>query len=86
MIDAGADVNIQNNYGSTALILSSLGSRYLKTVQLLIEAGADWNIKNKHDKDFLDYLCDEYIKIIIKYYPEKYKEYLIKKNAEKYNL
>jgi len=47
LIDAGADINIQNNYGNTALILASQSSLY-ESVKLLLDAGADMSIKNKN--------------------------------------
>ena len=83
LINAGADVNIKNNYGNTALILASSRNQ-IENVKLLIEAGADWNLKNDEDSDFLDYLSNN--NVIIELYPDQYKEYLIKKDAEKYNL
>jgi hypothetical protein len=50
----------------------------------LIEYGADWNLLNINNKDFLDNLSDP--KLIIEKYPEKYKNYLIKKEVQEYNL
>ena len=48
----------------------------------LIDAGADWNIKEKiFNTDFMFYLDDNVKKDIINKYPEKYKQYLIKKRA-----
>jgi ankyrin repeat protein len=44
LIEAGADVNAQDNRGYTALIRAS-GWRYTEIVKLLIEAGADVNAK-----------------------------------------
>jgi len=47
LIEAGADINVRNNYGNTALMLSSwYGS--IDIVKTLIEAGADIN---EHDND-----------------------------------
>jgi len=92
LIGAGADVNIQNNNGSgwTPLHYAAYWNE-IRMMRLLIEAGADWNIKNENGKYFLDMLHNSNTKKnIIELYPEKYKEYLIKKdiidNVKKYNL
>jgi len=89
LINSGANIFIKNNIGNTALILAAINEN-LDAINLLIVAGADWHIKNMHNKDFFDYLnyeSESYAKDIIVKYPEKYKEYLIKKEAEeKYNL
>lgn len=69
----------------TSKFYKSIPQESIKKVKLLIDAGADWNIKNADDKDFLDFL-DDYKEEIINLYPEQYKEYLMKKNANKYNL
>ena len=66
----------------------------------IIDKGADWSIVNFDGKDFMDALYynnsihpklqysekDNIINDIIKKYPEKYKEYLIKKDSNKYNI
>ena len=93
LITAGVDLDITDIKGNTALILVAdyHNSEYqIEMIKLLIDNGADWNIKNVYKDDFLDKLYNngnEKIKnIIIELYPEKYEEYLMKKNAEKYNL
>jgi ankyrin repeat protein len=85
LIEKGADVNCRNNYGNTPLMESSYQG-HLEIVKVLIENGVDWNIKNNENKDFVDYLSDSNKNIIIREYPEEYKEYLFKKKVEKYNL
>ena len=55
LAEQGADVNIQNIYGNTALILSSrLG--HLEIVKFLIEQGADVNLRDDNGKTFFNYL------------------------------
>lgn len=47
LIKAGADINLPNRYGSTALMLASKYSNYTsteKTVEMLIKFGADLNL------------------------------------------
>jgi ankyrin repeat protein len=44
LIDAGANLNLQNTYGRTALHVAAAGKNY-KLVKSLIEAGANANIK-----------------------------------------
>lgn len=46
LIKIGADVNIKNNYNSTALHVAST-NRYDKNIKLLLKAGAEINIKDK---------------------------------------
>ena len=46
LIDAGADVNIKNDDGGTALINAMWCDRAIYTVRMLIDAGADVNIKS----------------------------------------
>jgi len=51
LVSAGADVNVKDKYGQTALILTAswpTGFDRLDIVKLLIEAGADVNIKNNY--------------------------------------
>ena len=52
LIDAGADVNIKDKDGSTALMWAS-DNGHTETVKLLIDAGADVNIKNKYGRTAL---------------------------------
>lgn len=83
LIRSGIDINAQNNYGGTALMFAA---RKISIAKILIDAGADLNIRNDIGEDFIDSLTDRNRNIILKAYPEKYKEYLEKKDAEKYNL
>jgi len=77
----GANVN-NNDISLTQPIITSN-----KATFLLIDAGANWNLKNDQNRDFLDYLTVEEKNRIIGYYPEKYKKYLIiKSGQEEYNL
>ena len=89
LISIDVNLDAQESYGgNTALMKAALNSlSHYDIVKILIEAGADWNIKNKSNKDFLDNMIfDARRKQLIKDYPEKYEEYLAKKEAEKYNL
>jgi ankyrin repeat protein len=85
LVKNGADINHQDNEGVTPLMLAGKMNSF-EMLQLLIEAGADWNLKNNNKKDFFNYLMENKEKMIIEDYPEQYKEYLIKKDADKYNL
>jgi ankyrin repeat protein len=85
LIENGADVNYTDQYGWTPLMCSSLNG-HLEIVKVLIENGVDWNIKNDENKDFVDHLSDSNKNIIIREYPEEYKEYLFKKDVEKHNF
>ena len=53
LIEAGAELNIQNDYDSTALHLTE---KNMDTIRILLEAGADPNIKDK-DWDYPYYFA-----------------------------
>ena len=68
LLDAGADIDKQNNkYGNTALILSAMDNN-LKLIELILDYGADEFILNYNNESFYDYLNDENKK----YFREKY--------------
>lgn len=50
LIDAGADVDIKENNGLTAL---SMATHDLRAVKILIDAGSDVNVKDKDNNTFL---------------------------------
>jgi len=52
LIDAGADLNVQDACGNTALIVA-VRDRNLDMANLLIDAGADLNLQNKDGKTAL---------------------------------
>jgi ankyrin repeat protein len=49
LIENGANVNVQNNEGYTPLYLSVI-LEHFKSAQLLLDAGADVNIKDNEEK------------------------------------
>lgn len=53
LIDAGANLNIQNNDGSTALHTAAFFCR-TEIVKMLLEKGADKTIKNNYNKTALE--------------------------------
>lgn len=97
IIDAGADVNIGNIKKDDPPLIIAFRRycaywRDIQIVYLLIESGADWNLKDStnadrnHD-DFINYT--DFYKMtnhFINKYPEKYKEYLLKKQCDIYNI
>jgi hypothetical protein len=72
----------------------------IRMLHHIISRDADWSITDDDGKDFMDAIYynsssmprltridkDKIIDNIIKRYPKKYEEYLIKKTANKYNL
>jgi ankyrin repeat protein len=48
LIDVGADLNVKNNGGGTALMMAA-GRGHIQTVEALIAAGADQNIVNEKE-------------------------------------
>jgi len=55
LIESGADLNLQNNQGNTALIQAAKGNK-MHIVNLLLKNGADITIFNNENKTFFDYL------------------------------
>jgi len=98
LIKSGANLDYQDENGTTALILSSMGltgassDYFTSMMEKLIKAGADWNIKHHfsvdYSKDFFWYLSknEEVKSHILKKYHKQYEIYLTKKNADKFNL
>ena len=85
LVENGAKLDIQDSIGDTALIKATYKGRY-KVMNRLIELGAEWYIKDKRGEDFLSFLEKPKIKELIEKYPDKYAEYKMKVDAEKYNL
>jgi ankyrin repeat protein len=93
LVKYGADINTQDTNGKTALIKSAEYPRYNVMIKL-IEMNAEWYIQDEDDCDFLDNLNTSSLKRsgkshaddLKKQYPNKYKEYLMKKDANMYNL
>ena len=75
LLNAGADVNIQNNNGETALIWTIKDEKD-ETAKLLVNAGADVNIQDNDGITALSSLFEkaESNVIIISHYPEQFLE------------
>ena len=91
LINNGADVNYVTKTGKyNALHISAINLNTIDIFKLLIDAGCDWNQKNKDNQDFIDILIIknkiEILDKIKKLYPIKYLEYLKKLKARKYNI
>jgi ankyrin repeat protein len=92
LINAGANLNLKNHYGNTPLVeaASSENKRHWKLkyqiISELIKAGADTNIKNNNRKDFFSYLTSKQEEELLKKFPKEFEDYIMKKNAKKYNL
>lgn len=65
VIKNGADINYQNAEGATALMKVS-NEGWTECAKLLVDAGADKNIKDNYDKKAVDYAKDSGIKKIVK--------------------
>lgn len=58
----------------------------LEIVKLLIDNGADWNIKTEFNRTFFDMLTKYEQHIIKKEYPEKYNKYQKQQKSKIFNL
>jgi len=85
LINAGAYIDHIDRDGRSALIWSA-NRRNFDAMIILIEAGADWNIIDIYNEDFLGLLNNDDKNKIIKKYTVKYQDYLVKKDSEKFNL
>ena len=70
LLDGGADVNVQNKYGSTALSWAA-GSGHKEIVEMLLEGGADVHQKDKYGETALMKAADKETKKVIKEYIKK---------------
>lgn len=93
LIEKGADVNAVDGFGNNALMLLAFNSRFgdkvRECIDLLIENGIDLTHTDDKGIDifsimkFYATMIQDYIK---EKYPEQYEEYLLKRDAKKYNL
>ena len=65
LINAGADVNVRDKFGGTALMIASQNG-HVETVEMLIEKGADVNARDFLGNTALVYATEEGHKEIIK--------------------
>jgi ankyrin repeat protein len=95
LIKSDVNLDLQDNNGNTALIISAIGSTgsssdyYISIMEKLIDAGADWNKTQNYgrEKDFLEHIQDnEFKRHILKKYHKQYEIYLMKKTSEKFNI
>ena len=92
MIGGGANIDFIDDWGNTALITAAM-TENMNSIEELIKNNANWNITDKNGFDFFDIMrigssnfkYDNILHLERKY-PEKYKDYLMKKEASKYNL
>ena len=98
LIEKGANLDIQNREGFTALIAAAKEYHqvkkekrkkdFLDIIKMLIEAGADWNIEYLSYKksDFLMYFNKYEEDELIELYPNEHKNYLKKQQMNRFNL
>jgi len=86
LIEAGANLNAKNDWGQTPLCVASQYNSLFDYVKLLIEANADWNIMSIEGEYFLDILAPNHKEYVITHYRKMYKDFLLEKDLEKYNL
>jgi len=91
LLDNDVDINITCNHDRTALHYCSKNlnfstSKYLITLDLLLRTDINWNIIDKDNKTFIDYLSDDIVEDIITKYSKKYKKYIREKQAKKFKI
>jgi len=90
LVKQGADLNYQDDDGGTALMYAGIYNSPFSTFQLLIEAGANWDLTDDEGREFMDCVIEDKEQMLKEDYPEKYaeyyKRYLFKKDVKKYNL
>jgi len=88
LINQGADVNTEF-FGFTSLLFYLCKYEFPEKniIELLINNGAGLTVKNNLGRDIVDMLkIRNLFDFFIEKYPDKYKEYIINKETEKYNL
>jgi len=65
---------------------SSKNENFIDLIDALIDADADWTIKTRSGYVFLDFLKSKEYNYFINKYPEKYKDYLKKKEIKKFKI
>jgi len=84
------DNRIQNETVELATLTSAILNENFKQIIYLIGLDLDWFIEKKKKKSFSHYfevwLSDNQKEEIKKLYPEKYNEYLLHKNIDKFNI
>jgi len=89
LIEAGADVNKPNDNDWTPLLVASQYGAALDLCEIFVKAGANLNTKtdkNAKSNFKFDTLSVDHQQILIENFPELCKEFLIRKDADKYNL
>ena len=87
MIEFGnININHQTVEGKTPLMFACDRIHGWNIIDLLIQSGADLYLKDKYGWDAFDMMYDIYKDRIKEKYPEKYEDYEIRQNSEKYNL
>jgi len=85
LIDTGFDLNDKNIDDQTPLICAAVCNQ-INVMRYLLNAGADPFIMDSQNKCFIDHLNKQNFNKIKNEYPEIYDEYLMRKDAGKYNL
>ena len=59
LLEKGASIDIQDNYGYNALIAASIAYR-IDIVKMLLERGANFSIQDNNGKTFMCYIDEKY--------------------------
>jgi len=90
LLDSGFKVDSVAKTNNTPLLYAAYQGKW-NFVFLLLKYNPTWEIKDSSNTDFIDYINqwvggNKVLENIIKCYPERYQEYISKKEALKYNL
>ena len=88
LLENGADPNLPNKSPMFPIILASKGNREycIEIIKMLTDAGAYWGAKDHKGRYMFDCLNIENSIILKKLYPDKYKEYILAKKTDKFNI
>lgn len=86
LLKNGAKIDYPDGNGKTPLMIAAETNNSYTMIQTLIDAGANWKLKDIDKHDFIDFLDDIFLLFLIEDYPDKYHDYLVWKDSLKYNL
>jgi len=85
LIDSGANLNVKD-YSDVTPLMFVMDMYKIDIAILLTKNGADWKYRDKNGDDLFSNAPSDIKETLILEFPDKYDEYLIWLESEKYNL